>query len=89
MPKVFWMSSKPCTPETPSASDFGLWSLMLGSNRKHTHDVSTRAKQDVMDRAEQPAEAEILKAENSRLISMLEAHGIEWRLSTVYGNKTA
>jgi hypothetical protein len=54
---------------------------MLGSNRKHTHDVSTRAKHDVMDRAEQPAEAEILKAENARLISMLEAHGIEWRLS--------
>ena len=33
-----------------------------------------------MDRAEQHTEADVLRAENARLISLLEYHGIEWRL---------
>ena len=33
-----------------------------------------------MDRAEQQTEAEALRAENARLIALLESHGIEWRL---------
>jgi superfamily II DNA or RNA helicase len=33
-----------------------------------------------MDRAEQHTEADVLRSENARLISLLESHGIEWRL---------
>jgi superfamily II DNA or RNA helicase len=33
-----------------------------------------------MDRAEQHPEVEVLRKDNARLISLLESHGIEWRL---------
>jgi hypothetical protein len=42
-----------------------------------------------MDRVEQQPEAEALRAENARLISLLESHGIEWRVPPPPAEPTA